>query len=276
MAVLGCQRPQAPTPAPAGPPRVVSLAPNLTEIVFAIGAGDLLVGRTSACDYPPEAAAVPVIGGFGEPSIERLLTVKPTLILDAALSDESVGAKISKLGLHRVRVTCTRLDDIPGAIETVGRLVQRPEKATALAAALRGQIRELRRSVAAGVDKPKVLVEIWNDPLTTAGRNSFLSDLVTLAGGRNLGDEVDKDYFQASAEWAVSRNPDVILCFYMTDQHGSAHQAVLKRSGWEQVAAVRSGRVYSGFDNNVTLRPGPRVLEGVDALRRCLAPPPAP
>jgi iron complex transport system substrate-binding protein len=273
--LTGCRREPAVAPAAAEGPRVASLAPSVTEMVFAVGGGDRLVGRTTACNYPPEAAAVPVVGGFGEPSVERLLVARPTVVLDVALADETIGGRLEKAGLRRERVRCERLDDIPAALEVVGRCVGEDARAATLAAELRAGIAALRAGAAGATNRPTVYVEIWNDPLMTAGRDSFLSDLVALAGGQNLGDEADRDYFQVSSEWVVARNPDVVLCGYRSAE-GQARDTVLRRSGWENVRAVRAGRVYDGFDNDILLRPGPRVLEAARALRDRLAPPSAP
>jgi iron complex transport system substrate-binding protein len=307
----GCA-PRRPDPAPEGD-RIVSLAPNLTEIVCAIGAGSALVGRTSVCDYPPEIVkSVPVIGGFGAPSMDRLLKTRPTLILDVALEDETVANLMTQLGIRRVRVPCAMLDDIPTAILTVGRLAHRESAAQPLAERIRRAVSERRDALArnnqvfqhsarcpssvpdspGGRDRPSpagtpptVFVEIWGDPLMTVGRKSFVSELVTLAGGRNLGDEVtDKDYFPVSSEWVIARNPDIILCLSVSGQMSEVSNQQLEignqkseignqiatRTGWAQIKAVRDGRVYGGFDNNLILRPGPRVLEGIEALQACI------
>lgn len=251
--------------------RVVSLAPSLTEIVCAVGAEDLLVGRTTACDYPPQVATdVPAIGGFGVPSLEMLVSVSPTLVLDVALADESVGRKIENLGLLREQVRCRRLDDIPQAIRHIGRLLGKTKRAQVLAEELETRTAELRKEAAATRERPSVYVEIWHDPMTTAGKRTFLSELIHLAGGHNIGDEVDSEYFQVSPEWVVARNPDIILCFYMARNHG-ARTLVLTRAGWQQVRAIRNRAVYDGFDNNLILRPGPRVLQGLEALRTTIA-----
>ncbi len=279
--------------------RIVSLAPNLTEIVCAAGAGAALVGRTSACDYPPEIVkSVPVIGGFGAPSMDLLLKTRPTLIIDVDLEDEAVANLMAQMGVRRVRVPCSTLDDIPQAILAVGRLAHTDPIAQPLAERIRREIAEQRNALAkrkaAGQSMPSVFVEIWDDPLMTVGRNSFVSELVALAGGRNLGDEVtDKDYFPVAGEWVIARNPDIVLCLYMTKGDGQKTtdygqptaekqksgvfktspeksgiiDRVAARAGWMQIKAVREGRVYGGFDNNLMLRPGPRVLEGIAALR---------
>ncbi|MBI2437695.1 MAG: ABC transporter substrate-binding protein [Lentisphaerae bacterium] len=275
-------------PAPDGD-RVVSLAPNLTEIICAIGAGAALVGRTSACDYPPEIVkAVPIIGGFGAPSLDRLLKSKPTLILDIALEDETTAKLIAQLGIRRARVPCSTLADIPTAIITVGRLAHAEPAATSLAERIRREVirrrAELELRKAAGQSAPTVFAEIWGDPLMTVGRNSFVAELITLAGGRNLGDEValaelgqaDKDYFPVASEWVIARDPDIILCLYpiaggSAQNPEEAHvKRLAARTGWSQIKAVRTLRVYGAFDNNLILRPGPRVLEGIEALQTCI------
>ena len=268
--LAGCRPTPGPTPVPSGRVRVASLAPSVTEIVCAIGAADLLVGRTTACDYPPDVVAkVPVIGGFGAPSLERLLAIRPDIVLYPDLADASIGPKLDRAGLRHARIACTRLNDIPAAIRTVGGHLHREKPANLLADELTRQIGAARASAATG-QCPRVLVLIWNDPLTAAGRNSFLSEVVALAGGRNVGDDIARDYFQVSGEWVLTRNPDVVLCFFMANG-GSVRQSVMQLPGWTRVKAVETGRVYDGFDNNLILRPGPRVMEGVRAIRACLA-----
>lgn len=251
---------------PAGGMRVVSLAPNITEIVCAVGGADSLVGRTSACNYPPEVVRnVPVIGDFGVPSMEMMLSRKPTLVLDVALEDESVGRKIDQMGLRRERINCKTLADVPAAILRVGALLDRRTQAEMVASNLVAQIAELRRSLPA-TNRPTVFAEIWSEPLITAGRNSFVSEMIELAGGRNIGDELDTEYPQVSSEWVIGKNPDVVLCLGMANDKSCADIAA-KRTGWPAINAVKNKRVYDRFNTEVITRPGPRVLEGVKELR---------
>jgi len=272
--LAGCKPRPQPAALAGGAPRVVSLAPNLTEIVCAIGGADTLVGRSSACDYPPDVVArTPIIGDFGVPSLERIAAVNPSLVLYADIADETTPRKLDRLGLKHARIPCGRLAEIPGAIRTVGGLIGRAGQANVLAQYLERQIAEVRAKTAASPDsaRPRVLILIWSDPLTAAGRQSFLSDLVSLVGGQNIGDAMDRDYFQVSGEWVLSENPDVILCFYMKPGENGARDAFARR-GWDRVKAVKSGRIYGGFDNDLLLRPGPRVMQGVESLRKCLTP----
>ena len=249
--------------------RVISLAPNLTEIICAIGAADQLVGRTSVCDYPPEPLRkVPVIGNFGVPSLEKVVTARPTLVVDVALEDEAVARQLTKLGLRHERITCRTLDDIPTAIRRLGTLLHHEATAEPLATQLAAGIATARKAAAAQTNAPLVFAEIWSDPPMTCGKKTFLAELITLAGGRNLGDVSERDYYAISTEWILARQPDVVLCFYMADEK-HLPESFTARPGWPVLPAVKNKRIYGGFDNNLMLRPGPRALEGLRVLQKC-------
>ncbi len=273
ITVAGACGPGRSTPSEANRPlRVISLAPNVTELICAIGAGDLLVGRTSACDYPLDAVSnVPVIGGFGDPSLELLVQAQPTLVVAADMADKSMAAKIESFGIRFVQIPCARIEEIPAAMEELGRLLDRASIARQAAERLRAQLKRLEAASAPLTNRPSVFVEIWSDPLTTAGRSSYLSELVRLSGGMNAGDDVEKPYFQTSSEWVIRRNPDIILCFRMGGE-GAGCDAVSKRPGWKQIRAVKTGRVYDHLNPDVMLRPGPRVAEAIATLQDILLP----
>ena|GEM_PF-395138 len=270
----GCPRAEPPPHAAAATtPRIVSLAPNLTEIVCAVGAADRLVGRTEVCNYPSNLLAnVPVVGGFGRPYLEPMLAQKPTLVLDVALEDKSLAAALERLGIGRRHIACRRLDDIPCAVRTIGRLAGRIDAAGTLAGSIESGIRN-RREAIGNVPlgrRPLVYVEIWGEPLMTVGKDSFVSELVELAGGRNLGDELALDYGTVSTEWVLTRNPEIILCLYPSVDH-HASKTVAARLGWQTLRAVQNSRVYDTFSLDTILRPGPRVLDGAEQLRLAIA-----
>jgi len=249
---------------------VVSLAPNLTEIICALGAGEMLAGRTSACDYPPDIVTnVPIVGGFGKPSLEILLSIDPDLLLEVALEDEGAARKIDELGIVRRRVPCNTVDDIPRAILEIGRLLGRKSKARELADGLIAELKDLSRMASHSSRRPSVFVEIWHDPLMTAGKGSFVSELVSLAGGRNIGDEVMKEYFKVSSEWVLSRDPEIIVYLGPRGKK-TARELTMSRAGWKSIRAVRDGRVCDRLNPDVVTRPGPRVLEGIKQLRSCI------
>ncbi len=269
--------PSTPDSVADGEPRVISLAPNLTEMIIAIGAGDQLVGRSSACDYPAAALKnVPVVGGFGEPSMEVLLAQRPTLIVDVALADQSLQHRLRQAGLHREHIPCTRLDEIPAALRRLGRLLQREEAARTLADELEDELTRLRRQAARIPDahRPLVFAEVWSEPLMTVGRSSFISECIRLAGGRNLGDENDTEYYYLSHERVVERNPDVILLLYMAEE--KVADRIATRIGWESLNAVRNRRIHDELDPDLIMRPGPRVLQGIAQMRRAIVNPDSP
>lgn len=253
-------------------PSIVSLAPSITEMVYAIGAGDQLIGRTSACDYPASALEVQIVGAFGRPSLEMLTSLEPDIVLDADLSDEQMGNRIEKQGIRRQRLTINTPDDIPDALRTIGRVTGNTERADSLASAIENGLQVFRAKTAEKASRPKVYLEIWDDPLWTGGSQSYTSALIGYAGGFNIGDSVPKEYFEISPEWVITENPDIIACMYMS-RSISARQKVMARPGWEHINAVRNEKVYDHFDNSVFLRPGPRVLEGIAKLQEIITTP---
>lgn len=273
LVVTGCR--PAPQSAPTGARRIISLAPSLTESLCAIGAGDLLVGRTSACNYPAEIiATIPIIGGFGHPSLELLAEARPTLVLDIDLIDESIASQIKAMGITHRRIACDTLDDIAPMLQELGQLTGHTTQANALADEITVAIANARAELTTQNSPlrtpPSVYAEVWHDPLTTIGRDTFLAGLIALAGGRTIADSVNKPYFQIGPERVISENPDLMLCLYMGPSAG-AIEAVKRRPGWKHINAVRNDCIFADLDNDVLLRPGPRLIEGLQSLRACIA-----
>lgn len=251
------------------PKRIISLAPSLTEMLYAIGAGDQLVGRTSACDWPREAEKVPVVGAFGRPSLELLAAARPDLVVDVDLADEEIGRKISAMNIRNEHIHCQSPDDIPQALRKLGSLTGHERQADSLAGVIERGLDKFRKESAEMKDKPGVYLEIWDDPLWTGGKNSFVSSLISYAGGRNIGDAVNKEYFEISPEWVITQNPDVIACMYMSKEIPAVDN-VTKRPGWSAIDAVKNRRIDDRFDNRLYLRPGPRILEGIEGMKAFL------
>lgn len=274
--LAGCSRQPAPAPAvsetPAAaetPKRIVSLAPSLTEMLFAIGAGPQVVGRTSACDWPAEALKVPVVGSFGRPSLEVLASMNPDLVLDVDLADELAVKKMADMHLRREHIRCQDPEELPEALRKLGRLTGHIRQADSLATVIENGLAAYRKEVTAKTIKPAIYLEIWNDPLWTGGKNSFVSRLIGYAGGRNIGDAVGKEYFEVSPEWVIRENPEIIACMYMANETPAAAR-LKQRPGWQGISAVRDNRVYDKFDNRLYLRPGPRILEGIAGMKKLI------
>lgn len=250
--------------------RLVSTAPNLTECVCAVGAGHLLVGRTESCDYPADIVrGVPVIGGFGTPAIEPLLAARPTHVLETVLADPEIVRRLQALHVPVVHVPCTRLSEIPGALCQLGALTGHTAEADALAAAIRKGIDDARSETAALGHRPRVLLLFAPDTPITAGRNAFISELIELAGGVNIGGSSLTDYYHVSLEWLITQNPDIILCLFETSGRDPV-SLFSSQTGWSAMRAVRERRVYTVSDLSAVSRPGPRVLEGLAQLKTVL------
>lgn len=269
LSAVSAAAPSPETPAPAR--RIVSLALNLTEILLRLGAKDRLAGRSSACREPAgQVNDIPIAGDFGAPHLERLARLNPDLIVTTALSDPGLQAKMEAMG-WRVRVIpARRMDDIPRAIRLLGALAERPAEADAAAFAMESGIAKAR--AAAPEHPPRVYLEIWGDPLTSAGKGSFLTDMIELAGGRSIFADEPGDYFTVSPEAVVSRDPDVVILLEAGDD-SEARARVAARPGWGLMRAVRDGRVRAIPDSSRVQQPGWHAMDGVERVRACLGEP---
>jgi iron complex transport system substrate-binding protein len=248
--------------------RIVSLAPNLTEIVYAVGAGDRLVGVTSFCDYPAEAKLVTKVGDTMKPNIETIIALKPQIVLVSTASQLEVFTR--QLDEQRIAVYVTNpnsVDQILRSIETLGQLFATSERANQVAAALRRRTETVAAAVA---NRPPVRVfyQLSGEPLFTIGRDAYLTDLVRRAGGLSVTAEVATAFPKYSHEAALASQPDAII-LPTGGSMGSANSSVavaLKNS-----PAVRNNRVYK-INDDLLARPGPRLVDGLEQLARALHP----
>jgi ABC-type Fe3+-hydroxamate transport system substrate-binding protein len=261
----------APSPRAAGaaPQRIVSLTPALTEILFAVGAGDRVVGVTRFCNYPPEARALPKVGGYVNPSVEAVLALRPDLVVvspgpgnrDAALAVRRAGVRVEV-------VPAETLPESFSAIETIGEVCGRGAEARDLVAGLRARIETVRARVAA-LPKARALFVVQVDPIIAAGRDTLPSQLVAEAGGDNVIEA--PRYPRLGVESVAAANPDVILQSRMDVTAPDAHTEMLFWKRWPSIPAVAAGRVVV-LPDDVALRPGPRVADAVEELAGILHP----
>jgi iron complex transport system substrate-binding protein len=250
--------------------RIVSLSPSVTEMLFAVGAGDAIVGVTDHSDYPPEARQIECIGGFGTPSMEKLLALAPDLVIGTGVERAGVTDVLSRAGTRVLWVKTGNFAELFDALVEIGRQVGRRRQAEEIVAAMEAKleaIAERFRSIPLE-KRPRVFVEIWSDPITTAGNGSFVDEIITRAGGVNVAHQIDSAYPTVNPEKVVEWNPDVILLGYMNQE--PSKEVLAGRIGWAGVAAVRSGSVIRDVSSDLLLRPGPRLVEGVDILNRRL------
>ena len=248
--------------------RVVSLAPNLTEIVFAVGGGNRLVGRTSYCDFPPEAKSVPEVGDTGTPNLERIIAVKPQVVLVSTSSQLEVFTQ--QLQNQNVAVFVTDPRDLEGifrSVEQIGEMLGQKDQAAQLVQKLRERTNAVETAVK---QKPPVRVfyQVSAEPLYTIGREAFVTDLIRRAGGVSVTADVPGAWPKYSAESALAAKPEAII-LPTGGSMGAANSAVT--DALRQSPATLGGRVYKINDDHLA-RPGPRVVDGLEEMARALHP----
>ena len=257
----------------ASPQRIVSLAPSNTEILFAIGAGPQVVGRDDFSDYPEEAGGLTSIGGpWGELNTESLVALQPDLVLAAGINTPEQVQAIEDLGLTVYYLA--NPPDFDGLYENlrlVGELAGHAADAEALVADLRARVDAVKSTVGEA-DRPTVYYEVdGTDPNApwTMGAGTFQQVLIETAGGENVFADLE-GWVQVSLEEIVARDPEIMI-FGAGPWVPTTPESVAERSGWEGITAVSSGAVY-GIDTNWTDRPGPRLVDALEAIAALLHP----
>jgi iron complex transport system substrate-binding protein len=256
----------------APPERLISLSPAITETVFALGAGERLVGGTDFDDYPAEAAAaLPDVATFTGVLMEQVVALEPDIVLAAGnnfTSQEDID-RMRDLGMTVLVTYAESVDEVLADIELIGQAIDAAEEATAIVGGMEGRIAEVEAAVADIEDRPRVFYQIGSEPeIYGPAPNSFVADMVALAGGEPIT-TTDPAVFSISVERLVDLDPEVIV---LGDaQYGVCPADVAARPGWSGMTAVSDGAIRPVEDTIVT-RPGPRVAEGLAALALAVHP----
>ncbi|MCI0483422.1 MAG: cobalamin-binding protein [candidate division NC10 bacterium] len=250
------------------PRRIIPLAPSLTEILFALGAGDSVVGVVDYADYPPEAVRRVRVGGGLDPNLEVIVELRPDLVLIAADANRwDTLIQLEQLQIPVFGVKPVGVEGVLTSIAKVGEAVGRQPQAEGLIAHMRRRIAAVSQKVSV-LARPRVLYVVWIDPLIVAGGETVIDDLINLAGGANIVRTAG--FPRYSLEELVIDPPDVILL--ALDRGGLHHGEALRRLPvWREVRPVREGAVRV-IDASLTSRPGPRIVDGVELLARLLHP----
>jgi iron complex transport system substrate-binding protein len=244
--------------------RVVSLSPSLTNTVYALGAQADLVGITNYTVYPHEAAhEKPSVGAVVGPSLEKIVALHPDMVL--ALPEFN-GAEtiqgLQRLGVPVFEFNTGNLSNIYRTVELVGRIMGRDREATALIASLRARESKVRAQ-STGKDRPTVLLVLSTDPFITAGRNAFITEMISAAGGKSVTDDLAQDWLHMNVETILPRKPDYILLM----KGGPVNfKEMQQRAGWSSLEAVRSGRVIIA-DDRIQIA-APIAFDGLEDLAR--------
>lgn len=254
-------------PVKAKPPqRIISLAPSLTEILYAIGLGDRIIAVTDFCDWPPEAREKPRVGGMINPSLEAILSMKPDIIVMAADGNPlELKERLASLGMNTHVLGAKRLAELPPAIRALGKTLGVDKEAEALALDIEEKFAGLRRNVRHGAGEKAIFI-VWPEPLIVAGPDTPIHDAFNLLGLENIAAAAPSDYPKYSIEDVIVRSPSVIFIGKGHADMERFSERLLKRlSG---VDAVKNHRVYYVSDS--ILRLGPRIVEGIDELKEFL------
>lgn len=252
------------------PQRIISLAPANTEILFALGLGKRVLGVTGQCNFPPEARRIDKVGEFGYINLEKVVALRPDLVLATTGIQTAVVKKLEMYKLKVAVLDAGTVDDVCKQIGLVGRLCGAEKQASVLVRGIQDDLREISGKIKNARTKPGVFVEISDNPLYTAGRDSFINDLVQKAGGINIAGNIPRDYPIFSLEALLAAQPDIYLAFR---QNGGCRPAdFARRSGYRQLKCIKNGKLYL-LDADLYTRPGPRVGQALRELHRILHPP---
>ena len=255
---------------PAPPRRLIALAPNLTEILYALGLGDRVVGVTNHCNYPPEASLKPKVGSYIHLNVEQIISLSPDLVLGTMDGNERY--VLDLLEQANIKVFFVNPRDVRQAIETistVGVVCGLPEKARQISGQLTLRLNRVLETTRT-VKRPLVFLQINIQPIMTVNRNSVHHDIIHLAGGDNMTADEPVTYPRISLEEVIRRKPEVILISSM-ERKGKFEKARQDWLQWNFIPAVQEGRVHL-IDSDLIDRPSPRVVEGLEIMAKLLHP----
>jgi iron complex transport system substrate-binding protein len=259
-------------PAPAQ--RIISLAPSITEQLFAVGAGERVVGVTLYDNYPPQVQQVERVGGYVAKSIsvEKILSLKPDLVFSRGTIQQAIVDALERVGIAVLALEPHTAEEVYATIGLIGQLTQQEQQAATVVDEMQQRLRRVQERVATIPTEQRVTVfyKAYDEPLITTGRSTFIGHMIELAGGINIFADRHEHYPQISAEEVLRRNPAVILS--PTNQGGALSRVqTQQRPGWQHLAAVKNHRVYF-IDDDLVSRPGPRLADAVEAIAKVLYP----
>ncbi|MCX5776891.1 MAG: cobalamin-binding protein [Candidatus Firestonebacteria bacterium] len=255
---------------PKIPKRIISLAPSNTEILFMLGLGDRVVGVSSICNYPAEAGKKEKVGDFFAPSLEKILLLKPDLVIAGGGVQKELALKLSAMGIPTMTLYPKDLKEMLLDVLLTGKAAGKEAEAVKLMNSLKARIEKVKEQ-AKKSKHPKVYFEIWNQPVTSAGKGSFIDELITIAGGENIFSSINKTFPEVSAEEIIKRNPDIIITAYM-EKKGKMKKEITGRAGWTGIKAVKDDKVFDDLDPDLLLRSGPRLVDGLEELEKKITP----
>jgi len=255
------------------PERIISLAPSHTETIYALGLGDRLAAITDYCNYPPEAADKPSIGGFSTPNIEEIVAMDPDLVLATKMHESEIIPQLEAKGLTVVAVNPTTIDDVIASLTLIGKVTGSGEEAANLVADIEERVKAVTDKTGTLTDdeKPHVLYIVWHDPLMAAGSGTLHDELIRTAGGVNIASELES-YATIGLEVVIADNPQVMIAGVgMGTGEDLPLQFITKEERLGSTDARINNRIY-GINVDIVGRPGPRIVEALEQFALFLHP----
>jgi len=252
------------------PKRIISLAPSITEILFALGVEEEIVGVTGFCDYPDAALNKPRVGGFINPSIEKIVSLKPNLIIGTRDGNrmETIH-RLSDLRFSVYLIDPKSFDGVISTIRNIGEIVGRPDESRKIIGDMMAKKEYIIRATKS-LPKPKVFFQIGHAPIITVGKGTLADDLIRLAGGESISEHEPLSYPLYSIETILLKAPEIIIVSSMESKRDCSN-LVRMWQHWKSIPAVKMNAIYV-IDSNLVDRPTPRIVQGLEALVRIIHP----
>ncbi len=252
------------------PKRIVSLAPNITEILFSLGLDEEIVGVSIHCNYPEKAKTKPRVGSYINLDFEKITSLRPDLIIATGVGNtRDMVDRLGKLGFPAYVIYPKNLNDILKSILHIGEVVNREKEAKGIVERMRTRSQRVAE-LTKGLSRPKVFIQISDAPIVTVGKGSFADDLIRLAGGENIAGKEKEVYPRFGMEEILKRSPEVIVISSMNPK-GDYQKVLQDWNRWKTIPAVKNGRIHL-IDSDLLDRPSPRIVNGLEELARVLHP----
>src|SRR6056297_654291 len=256
------------------PERIISPAPSVTELMYFLGLEDKLVGVTTYANYTPEAAEKEKIGSVTEANIEKIITLEPDLIIADSINKRETLKRLNDLGLAAVGFNPLDIEETIDMIKTVGWLTGSSKKADQIAEKMDFRLKKIESLIAEKLQegkRPDVFYEIWSDPLYTAGDNTFINNVIEIAGGNNIGKNAEGAWPRFGIESLILADPDVYISSPHSAAGGITVKDILNRPLFSELTAVKKKRVYL-VDQDKISRPSPRIIDGLKEIAAAIFP----
>lgn len=255
---------------PFPPKKIVSLAPNITEILFGLGLDEEVVGVSIHCNYPERAKRKVRVGSYISLDYERIISLKPDLIIaTGAGNTKDMVERLESFGFPTYVIFPKNFNDILKSIHHLGQVVNREKEALALIEGMRQRKQKVVEQVK-GLPRPRVFLQIGEAPIVSVGKGSFAHDLILLAGGENIAGSENGAYPRLGMEEILRRAPEVILISSMNPK-GDYSRVIQEWSRWRMIPAIKNGRIHL-IDSDLIDRPSPRIIDGLEEMARLIHP----